>query len=392
MRLLLSNSFIKGVYNFGIIYPSPSNFNIMWNFGSLALVFLIIQIVTGIFLAMNYVANENIAFISVDYIMREVNYGWFLRYMHANGASMFFFVIYMHIARGLYYNSFVYPRHWLWIVGVIILFIMILTAFLGYVLPWGQMSFWAATVITNLLTAIPYIGYNLVEWVWGGFSINNVTLNRFFSLHYVLPFVILALVILHLILLHEFGSTNPLGLYFKVDHVTFSPYYTIKDLFGVFIALLILSFFVFAIPNFLGHSDNFIKANPLVTPTHIVPEWYFLPFYAFLRCLPDKLLGVCLLLLSIIVLIFLPFFYKPLIKSTIYDKTFVIWPFLLIIYFIWLTYLGGKPVESPYLQLSQIFAILYFLNFVFMILHAWILKKNKWDILQIKKEKVAKKW
>lgn len=380
MRLLLSNSFIKGIYNFGIIYPSPSNFNAMWNFGSLALFFLGIQIVTGVFLGMNYIGNEHMAFSSIDYIMREVNYGWLLRYVHANGASLFFFVIYLHIARGLYYNSFVYPRHWLWIVGVVILFIMILTAFLGYVLPWGQMSFWAATVITNLVTAIPLIGYDLVEWIWGGFSINNATLNRFFSLHYFLPFIILALVILHLILLHEFGSTNPLGLYFKVDYVTLSPYYTLKDLFFVFVSLVFFSFLVFATPNFLGHSDNYIKANSMVTPVHIVPEWYFLPYYAFLRCLPSKLLGVFLLLASILVLAILPFFFKPLIKSTIYDKIYIVWPLLLMVYFVWLMYLGGKPVETPFLEVSQIFAILYFFNFIFIVFHNKLFLKNNWKV------------
>jgi quinol-cytochrome oxidoreductase complex cytochrome b subunit len=389
MRLLLSNNFIKSIYNFGIIYPSPSNFNIMWNFGSLALLFLIIQILTGIFLGMNFVGNENLAFSSVDYIMREVNFGWLIRYIHANGASFFFFVIYMHIARGLYYNSFVYPRQWLWISGVIIFLLMIVTAFLGYVLPWGQMSFWAATVITNLLTAIPVIGYDLVEWVWGGFAVNNATLNRFYSLHYFLPFVILAIVILHLILLHEFGSSNPLGLFFKVDFVTFSPYYTIKDIFGVFVILIFFSFIIFAAPNYLGHSDNFIKANSMVTPVHIVPEWYFLPFYAFLRSLPNKLLGVCLLLASILVLIILPFFYKPLIKGNSYDNFYAILPLLLVVYFLWLMYFGGRPVETPYLELSQIFAVLYFLNFLIIWLYMKLLLKDSWKFNLINSKKIA---
>lgn len=357
---------VKELYASAITYPSPSNLNALRSFGSLGLFFLVVQIITGVLLAMHYVPNAEMAFASVDFIMREVNFGWLLRYLHANGASMFFLVIYIHMARGIYYRSFVYPRHLLWIVGVIISVLMIATAFLGYVPPWGQMSFWAATVITNLFTAIPYIGFSFVEWLWGGFSVNNATLSRFFSLHYLLPFVIFGLAIIHLIFLHEHGSNNPLGLAFKADSIPFSPYYTLKDVLGVLFFLMIYLAFVFFMPNYLGHSDNFIRANPMVTPTHIVPEWYFLPFYAILRSVPDKLTGVLLLALAIVQTLVLPFYYKPMSRCSVFDDVFSYSYWIYIHIFLWLLYLGAQPIETPFYELSQLFTFLFFAGFLLL--------------------------
>jgi len=333
----------------------------------LALVFLLIQITTGIFLAMHYVPNIDLAFFSVEHIMRDVNYGWLLRYFHSNGASMFFIIVYIHIFRGLYYGSYNYPRHLLWISGVIILLLMILTAFMGYVLPWGQMSFWAATVITNFLTVVPYFGSELVQWVWGGYAVNNATLNRFFSLHYLFPFLIFAFSILHLIFLHNAGSNNPLGVNSKVDTVPFTPYYIIKDFYGLMVFLVFFSIFVFYFPNYLGHPDNYIQANPMVTPSHIVPEWYFLPFYAILRSIPNKLGGVIAMLLSIIVLFLLPFFSVLSVRSNIFKPfhKLVFW-FLLVDCFI-LGWVGGKPVETPYVEIGQIATFFYFFYFLFLL-------------------------
>jgi len=277
MRFVRQISFIDVLYKTAVSYPAPINLSYFWNFGVYALACLVIQIVTGIVLAMHYVPDISLAFSSVEHIMKDVNYGWLLRYVHANGASMFFIVVYIHTFRGLYYSSFMHPRQLLWIVGVVILLLMILTAFIGYVLPWGQMSFWGATVITNLLTAIPFVGKEIVIWLWGGFSINNATLNRFFSFHYLLPFIIAGLVGLHLILLHDHGSNNPAGISSEFDKSPFSPYYIVKDMYGVVLFFIFFSLFVFFMPNVLGHADNYIPANALVTPAHIVPEWYFLP-------------------------------------------------------------------------------------------------------------------
>lgn len=334
-RIVQNNVLVKSFVNLLVFYPSPASLNYLWNFGSLAGFCLVIQIVSGIFLAMHYVPSADLAFLSVEHIMRDVNNGWLLRYVHANGASFFFLVVYIHMFRSVFHASYFFPRHFLWCSGVIILFLMILTAFLGYVLPWGQMSFWAATVITNLASAIPFVGNKIVFWLWGGFAVDNATLNRFFSLHYLLPFIIAALVILHIVFLHEHGSSTPLGLDSKVDTVSFNPYFSVKDLFGVWIFLLIFLFFVFFYPNVLGHTDNYIPANPLVTPTHIVPEWYFLPFYAILRSIPDKLMGVVCLLNSIFVLLLAPFFFqnKKLNKIFIhsdYHKV-LFWFFFLIV-------------------------------------------------------------
>ena len=274
-------------------YPTPRNLNYWWNFGSLAGFMLVVMIVTGIILAMHYTPHATMAFNSVERIMRDVNYGWLLRYIHMNGASMFFIVVYIHIFRGLYYGSYKAPRELLWMLGVVILLLMMATAFMGYVLPWGQMSFWGATVITNLFSAIPLVGESIVTWLWGGFSVDNPTLNRFFSLHYLLPFVIVGVVVLHIMALHRFGSNNPLGIDIKgpQDTIPFHPYYTVKDKFGLGVFLIFYRGFVFFAPNFFGEPDNYIPANPLATPPHIVPEWYFLPFYAILRAVDDNFIG-----------------------------------------------------------------------------------------------------
>lgn len=291
-----------------IHYPTPINLNYAWSFGSLSGLCLIIQIITGLFLAMHYTPHIDLAFSSVEHIMRDVNNGWLIRYIHANGASMFFIVVYCHIFRGLYYGSYMQPRQLLWCSGVIIFILMMGTAFMGYVLPWGQMSFWGATVITSLVTAVPVIGQYIVEWLWGGFIVDNATLNRFFSLHFFLPFIIAGLSLLHLALLHKDGSNNPLGISSASDKIPFYPYFVIKDTFAFFSFLLIFILFVFYFPNVLGHPDNYIPADSLHTPAHIVPEWYFLPFYAILRAIPDKLYGVILMIFSIVFIALFPFF------------------------------------------------------------------------------------
>jgi len=315
---------------------------------------------------MHYNPSVDLAFLSVEHIMRDVNYGWALRYMHANGASMFFICVYIHIARGLYYGSYTHPRILLWSVGVIIFLLMIGTAFIGYVLPWGQMSFWGATVITNMLSAIPWIGTDLVQLVWGGFSVDNPTLNRFFSLHYLLPFILAALACVHLMALHEHGSTNPLGINSNVDKVPFHPYFTYKDLFYFFVFLVFFSLFVFFAPNLLGHSDNYIPANPLVTPPHIVPEWYFLPFYAILRSIPSKLGGVIAMVGAILILLILPFVHTSQIRSSsfrpIQKKLF--WLFVADVLI--LGWIGGSPVEDPYVLVGQVATIFYFSYFVIL--------------------------
>jgi len=313
---LAKNSLISILINHLIYYPSPINLSYAWSFGSLAGVCLVIQMVTGIFLAMHYTPHIDYAFSSVEHIMRDVNNGWLIRYMHANGASMFFIVVYCHIFRGLYFGSYMHPRQLLWCSGVIIFILMMATAFMGYVLPWGQMSFWGATVITNLVTAVPLVGYVVVDWLWGGFTVNNATLNRFFSLHFFLPFLIAALVIIHLALLHKDGSNNPLGIASKNDNIPFYPYYFVKDLFSFFLFLLYFSIFLFYYPNLLGHPDNYIQADPMQTPAHIVPEWYFLPYYAILRSIPNKLGGVVAMAGSLIVFFFIPFLNTSKLRST----------------------------------------------------------------------------
>jgi ubiquinol-cytochrome c reductase cytochrome b subunit len=344
-----------------IDYPTPININNFWNFGALAGICLGIQILTGVFLAMHYTPHVDYAFYSVEHIMRDVNYGWLLRYMHANGASMFLLVAYIHMGRGLYYGSYKTPRGFVWGIGVIIFLLMMGTAFIGYVLPWGQMSFWGATVITNLVSAVPVIGTSIVEWLWGGFSVDNATLNRFFSLHYLLPFGIAAAVGIHIAELHREGSNNPLGIHSKdVDKVTFYPYFYVKDFMFFWIFIFIFSYFVFLNPNILGHPDNYIEANPMVTPAHIVPEWYFLPFYAILRSIPDKLGGVIAMVGAILINLALPILNTSNIRSSFFRPLhkFIFWIF--IANFLLLGWLGQMPVEDPYIQIGQFCTVVYF--------------------------------
>lgn len=364
-RIYAKSSVIFKFYRFWLNYFSPINFSYWWNFGSMAFICLIIQIITGLFLAMHYKSDLNLAFASIEYITREVNYGWLLRYIHSNGASVFFVVVYLHMLRGLIFGSFFYPKHLLWMSGIIIFFLMIATAFSGYVLPWGQMSFWAATVIISLFSAIPIYGNDIVLWLWGGFSVDDATLNRFYSLHFFLPFIIFAMTIIHLILLHEFGSNNPIGNNFKNDGLLMGPFYIIKDLNGINYLFIFLAFFIFMMPNFLSHPDNYILSNPLVTPSHIVPEWYFSPFYAILRSIPNKLLGVIALFSSILVLFFLPFIAgrNNVIRSFSFKPLAKILVVLLVINFIILGWIGGQPVIPPYYFIGQIATFMYFFIF-----------------------------
>jgi ubiquinol-cytochrome c reductase cytochrome b subunit len=350
-------------------YRTPKNLSYAWNFGSIAGIALMIQIVTGIILAMHYTPHATMAFGSVENIMRNVNYGWLLRYTHAVGASMFFLVTYLHILRGLYYGSYKAPREILWWFGIIIFIAMMATAFMGYVLPWGQMSYWGATVITNLFSAIPGVGQSIVTWLWGGYSVDNPTLNRFFSLHYLLPFIILGLVVLHVIALHTNGSNNPTGVEVKTekDTIPFHPYYTVKDFFGFGIFFLIFAYFVFFQPNYLGHPDNYIPADPMVTPSHIVPEWYFLPFYAILRAIPDKLGGVTMMFSALLILFALPWLDTSKVKSGAYRPAFKIFFWLFALNFIALAYLGGKPPEGWYVIASRIAMVYYFAYFLLIL-------------------------
>jgi len=355
------NSFIASHI---IDYPTPVNLNYFWSFGSTAGFCLVIQLLTGIFLAMHYTPHIDFAFNSVEHIMRDVNAGWLIRYLHANGASMFFIVVYCHIFRGLYFGSYIKPRALLWSSGVIIFLLMMATAFMGYVLPWGQMSFWGATVITNLFSAIPFVGGTIVEWLWGGFSVDNATLNRFFSLHYLMPFVIAGLTLVHLTLLHQEGSNNPLGINTNVDSISFYPYFYVKDLFAFLILLFGFAFLVFFIPNVLGHSDNYIPANPLVTPPHIVPEWYFLPFYAILRSIPDKLGGVVAMVGAILVLLLLPSLNTSFVRSSHFRPLYSILYWFLVADFLLLGWIGQKPVEDPFIDIGLGATVFYFLTFL----------------------------
>lgn len=343
-----------------ISYPTPINLNYLWSFGSTAGLCLVIQILTGVFLAMHYTPHVDFAFSSVEHIMTDVNNGWLIRYLHANGASMFFIVVYCHIFRGLYYGSYIHPRERLWATGVIIFLLMMATAFMGYVLPWGQMSFWGATVITNLFSAIPFVGGSIVEWLWGGFSVSNATLNRFFSLHYLMPFVIVGVVLVHLAALHKDGSNNPLGISKNVDTIPFYPYFYVKDLFSFLVLVCFFVFFVFFYPNVLGHTDNYIPANPLVTPAHIVPEWYFLPFYAILRSIPDKLGGVVAMVSAILALLLLPIINTSVIRSSKFRPLFGLGYWFLVADFLILGWIGQKPVESPYVEVGMLATFFYF--------------------------------
>ncbi|MFN3460659.1 MAG: cytochrome b [Oceanibaculum sp.] len=350
-------------------YPTPKNLNYFWNFGSLAGITLVIMLITGITLAMHYTAHTEHAFDSVERIMRDVNYGWLIRYIHMNGASMFFIVVYIHIFRGLYYGSYKAPREILWGLGVLILLAMMATAFMGYVLPWGQMSFWGATVITNLFSAIPLVGESIVTWMWGGFSVDNPTLNRFFALHYLLPFVIVGLVVLHLVALHRFGSNNPIGIEAKgpQDTIPFHPYYTVKDFFGLCVFFLVFAGFVFFAPNYMGHADNYIPANPLVTPAHIVPEWYFLPFYAILRAVPDKLGGVLLMFAAIAVLFVLPWLDRSPVRSATFRPLYKQFFWILVLDCIVLGYIGAMPAEGIYIVIGRIATAYYFIHFLILL-------------------------
>jgi len=361
---ILKQPLLSTVNEHLVDYPSPSNLNYYWGYGSLAGLCLMVQIATGIFLAMHYTPHVDLAFLSVEHIMRDVEGGWLLRYTHANGASMFFMVVYIHMFRGLYYGSYASPREFLWCIGVIILLLMIITAFIGYVLPWGQMSFWGATVITSLASAIPVVGDTIVTWLWGGFSVDNATLNRFYSLHYLLPFIIAGASLVHIAALHQYGSNNPLGTNSSVDKVTFYPYFYVKDLVGWMAFAVVFSIFVFFYPNVLGHPDNYIPANPMSTPAHIVPEWYFLWVYAILRSIPNKLGGVAAIALVFISLLALPFVNSSQVRSSafrpLHKKAF----WLLVADCIILVWIGQEPVEDPYILIGQLASVYFFVYFL----------------------------
>ncbi|MEE9210654.1 MAG: cytochrome b N-terminal domain-containing protein [Kiloniellales bacterium] len=357
-------------------YPTPRNLNYWWNFGSLAGIVLVIMIVTGIMLAMQYTAHVDYAFDSVERIMRDVNYGWLLRYMHMNGGSFFFVVVYIHLFRGLYYGSYKEPRELLWILGVVLIILMMAAAFMGYVLPWGQLSYWAAKVITNLFTAIPLIGEDIVTWLWGGYTVGNPTLNRFYALHYLLPFVIVGVVILHLWALHRFGSNNPLGIDAKgpQDKIPFHPYYTAKDAFGLGVFLVLFAAVLFFAPNMLGETINYVEADPLVTPAHIVPEWYFLPYYAILRSItfdiwfvPAKLIGVVFMFGSIMILFLMPWLDRSPVRSARFRPIYKQFFWVLVIDCAVLTWVGGNPPEPPYLYVGQAATAYYFFHFLILI-------------------------
>ena len=362
-----------------IDYPTPVNINYLWNFGSMAGIFLVVQILTGIFLAMHYTPHVDLAFLSVEHIMRDVNNGWLLRYLHANGASMFFGVVYIHVARGIYYGSYQKPRGFVWVVGVVILILMMATAFMGYVLPWGQMSFWAATVITNLFSAFPIVGEPIVAWLWGGFSVDNATLNRFFSFHYLLPFLIIGAVLAHLAVLHQNGSNNPLGVQAATDKIPFYHYFIIKDLFSWVVAFIFYFGFVFFAPNYLGHTDNYIEANAMVTPSHIVPEWYFLPFYAILRSIPHKLGGVIAMFAALLVLLLLPYLNTSEVRSSSFRPIHRQFFWLLVLDYFILGWIGGCAPETPYLEIGQLATFFYFFYFLFIVPILGILEKKLLD-------------
>ena len=385
MRILKSNPLLRLVNSYLIDAPTPANISYLWNFGSLLAICLIIQIVTGVTLAMHYTPSVAEAFNSVEHIMRDVNNGWLIRYLHANTASAFFFLVYLHIGRGLYYGSYKSPRTLTWIIGTVILIIMMATAFLGYVLPYGQMSLWGATVITNLMSAIPWIGQDIVEFLWGGFSVNTATLNRFFALHFLLPFVLAALVLMHLIAYHDVvGSGNPLGISANYDRLPFAPYFLFKDLVTIFLFFIVLSIFVFFMPNALGDSENYVVANPMQTPPAIVPEWYLLPFYAILRSIPNKLLGVIAMFAAILALMAMPLTDLSKLRGVQFRPLSKIVFFIFVANFLVLMQIGAKHVETPFIEIGQISTVLYFAHF-FIIVPVVSIIENSLVELAIKK-------
>lgn len=381
MRILKNHPLLKLANGYLIDASQPSNISYLWNFGSLLLVCLVIQIVTGVTLAMHYNPSVLEAFNSVEHIMRDVNNGWLVRYLHSNTASAFFFLVYLHIGRGIYYASYRAPRTLTWVIGTIILIVMIVTGFLGYVLPYRQMSLWGATVITNLISAVPWIGQDIVEFIWGGFSVNNATLNRFFALHFVLPFILAALVLMHMIALHDTaGSSNPLGVPVYYDRMPMAPYFLFKDLITIFIFIFVLGIFVFFMPNVLGDSDNYIMANPMQTPPAIVPEWYLLPFYAILRSIPNKLLGVIAMLAAILIILLLPKADLGLTKGLQFRPLSKIAFYLFLVNFLMLMQLGAKHVESPFIEIGQLSTALYFSHFLFILPAVSILENTLVDL------------
>ena len=391
MRYLKNNVLLKLLNSYLIDASQPSNISYLWNFGSLLAICLGIQIISGVTLAMHYTPSVTEAFNSIEHIMRDVNHGWLVRYLHSNTASAFFLLVYLHIGRGIYYGSYRSPRSLVWIIGTIILIAMMATSFLGYVLPYGQMSLWGATVITNLISAIPWIGQDIVEFIWGGFSVNNATLNRFFALHYLLPFILAALVLMHLIALHETaGSSNPLGIGGYYDRLPFAPYYLFKDLITIFVFFICLSIFVFFMPNVLGDSENYIMANPMQTPSAIVPEWYLLPFYAILRSIPNKLLGVTAMFSALLIILILPLTDLGKSKGLQFRpfSRIMFWGF--VVNFIILMQLGAKHVESPFIELGQISTIIFFSYFIFVFPIISLLENTLVDI-SIKSFKNRKK-
>jgi quinol-cytochrome oxidoreductase complex cytochrome b subunit len=367
MRYWTSNSIFSLINNYFIIHRSPIFLGYLWNFGVFAFLCLFIQILTVLFLAIHYNASTLEAFNSVEHIIRDVNNGWFLRYTHANGASFFFITVYIHVLRGMYYGSFVKPRQHIWYVGSIILLLIILTAFLGYVLPWGQMSFWAATVITNMVSAIPFFGSDIVNWIWGGFSVGGPTLTRFYALHYLIPFVILVLVLFHIFLLHKHGSNNPHGIETRIDDNFFFPYYILKDIYAIVLFFFVFSIVVFFYPNTLGHPDNYIPANPLVTPSHIVPEWYFLPFYAILRSIPDKLYGVIAMVGAIISIGLIPMTQQPYVISMEFRPLSRLFFWCFVNCAVILGWIGSQTAKYPYVEIGQIATAFYFFYFWILI-------------------------
>lgn len=390
MRIWKSHPLFSLVNGYLVDSPQPSNISYLWNFGSLLGFCLIIQIVTGVTLAMHYNPSVLEAFNSVEHIMRDVNNGWLIRYLHSNTASAFFFLVYLHVGRGLYYGSYKAPRTLVWTIGTVILVLMMATAFLGYVLPYGQMSLWGATVITNLMSAIPWVGQDIVEFIWGGFSVNNATLNRFFALHFVLPFVLAALALMHLIALHDSaGSGNPLGVSGNYDRLPFAPYFIFKDLITIFLFIVVLSVFVFFMPNVLGDSENYVMANPMQTPPAIVPEWYLLPFYAILRSIPNKLLGVIAMFSAILIILTMPFTDLGRSRGLQFRPLSKVFFFVFVANFLILMQLGAKHVESPFIEFGQISTVLYFSHFLIIVPLVSLLENSLIDLHMAQNAKKA---